>query len=513
MNSKEKMALKIIQKNKGNITLSVFAVKMNIKYSEAQELLKSIIKKYKCSFLVTENGELIYDFGEDFSLQNSSGEKIKYILSLFLKIITEFSFGLLYITLRWTVWLPVYLTGKLIKNDTTDSSKISNADLNDIINIIRPENSRITNFTIPHSKDLNRFSCASRIRAEFVNKWHWKKLRRSKQDIEFMKYINAVGGIVSAMDWAILFDTSLDNAEKAITSLYIKYQADIRVSESGGLFFDFSAELSKNNDKPPVPKFYETGIIKLLLPPEKKTLAYVIVLTTLFLVSYTAIALTLISLFSDVPFISGWLDNNNSIFFLSILPGLLIMIINWPAYTYPIFGLMTLFLVAGVLLVVAEFIFKFTGNTEILTNITTLPWLNQKPTMRPVMIAFGVIWISGSALSFPVTLISSVKHFISMKGRNRWFRMALHSYLVKYDTPIPATPSDAARFLNKYTPYKVPLPSVKGFIQTMDALKADFKNDKYYFTVINAQKNAILTEKPLHEVSKTIIYSSNDSKL
>lgn len=514
MNKKQKKALFVIKENGGNITLPVFATQMNAGYQEASYLLKSIIKKYNCNFLVTENGELIYDFGKNINIKISLLEQFKNIIGLLSMVITELSFGLMYITLRWTIWLPIYITGKLIKKDISDSDKITNITLNEMINTIRPQNPRITNFKIPEEKELKNFSCYSRIKAEFLQKWHINTYKKNREKA-FMRYVESVDGIVAPIEWAILFNTGLQEAEKSITDLYIKYESDIRVSESGELFFDFSAELGKHKKTPPIPEFYKIAFLKALIPSKEKNLIYFSVLTILFLVSYTSTALIIISLFSDVPSVSACLDSNTSIFIISILPGLIIMMINWPAYTYPMFGVLSLMLIAGSLLLLLEIILKLTGNTEIMVSITNSQLMKEinKNHVIPLII-FSSLWLLGSLLAFPTVLISTILRIIFMKKNNYLFKMALHSYLVKdSDKSIPITPFEVAEFLNHYTSYKVPIPSNKSFIHILDEFKAELRDDKFIFSIVNAQITAILTEKPLHKISKNLVYSSNDDDL
>ncbi len=511
-------AIEVIKANNGKITLPALTAQMDTDRMSALQALKALMRRYRCNLLVTDDGDIIYDFGRNFRAAEPFVSLVRtYVATSFITLWKVVETWMLYVV--WTIVgsirriTPVigmvfmgpggYILGRLLENDNVDDpggdDDVTDADRK-LADMATPQPTRrVWEFPMPDPDISGKYPFKSRLYAEFDNLKHWR-LPKHHRDRLFMAYVNRVGGLVTPMEWAMLFDTDLREAEDRITKLYAEYDADVKVSDTGELVFDFTKALGKDYGPEPVPRFYEMIFRRQVVKSSTRLPLYSYVLLTLF--SYLLFMLVFVLLYLFPHSIDTGI-------------GSLVLILLGPA----IFNLISQYAINE------NFRVLLLGSMMILPLLMSgiLAIFRQGLDFSHIaslsMGGFLALWYGGASLGFFYMLLEVSLLIRLLRRRDLWFRVAMHGYLVTHDYRIPADPSEAAAELNKLTAFKVPVPKDKEFTRAIAALGGELAAPDdpqapafFVFDRLKAQQAAVNTIKPAHAPGdQKVVYESDDT--
>ncbi len=269
-------AIHVIQANQGRITQASLAAQAGIDQARAIEVLKHLVLQYRCTLKVTDDGDVIYDFGPDFMPRNTLARRISDVFLVIRRHATDVLLRLL------QVWVLIFLFVYTIVFIVVTVGTFSAADVitklfvdmaKGVLDALLGRNSthrmlyeavkgqgrrlweadwaRVDKAKIPlHEKVWTAFFGTLTL-----------PLTRARRRALFMSYVNQVGGVVVPVEWATFFECDLEAADQEITELYASYGADVRVTDDGTLVYDFSAVLGKGFEQDlPVPCYLYSGL-------------------------------------------------------------------------------------------------------------------------------------------------------------------------------------------------------------------------------------------------------------
>ena len=523
-------AIEVIKANNGRITLPALTAQMGTDRMRALQALKALMKRYRCNLLVTDDGDIIYDFGRSFrAVEPFVSLVITYVAAFFIMLWRLVESGILYVV--WSIVgsigriTPIvgliflgpggYILGKLMENDIAaldldelrkrlKKHKDNPDDTDTLFNLVgmaTPQPTRrVWEFSMPDPDISKKHLFGSRLKAEFDNLKHWHKPKHH-QDRLFMAYVNRVGGLVTPMEWAMLFDTDLQDAEDRITKLYAEYDADVKVSDTGELVFDFTRALGKDYGIEPAPRFYEMIFRRQVVGASTRLPLYSYVLLTLF--GYTVFGFMFAGafLFHHINLDLGSTWN-------TIVLGIVIFNLISQFFLNENFRLLSFAFMLLIPLAVAM-VFGIFG-VDLLKD-PDLPLFSLG--------GFLALWYGGASLGFFYMLFKVFGLVVLFSRRNLWFRMAMHGYLVTHDYRIPADRKEAAEELNKLTAFRVHVPSNKGFTRAIAALGGELAAPQdpqapafFVFNRLKAQQAAVGTIEPEQAPGEQkVVYESGDT--
>ncbi len=557
-------ATEVIRANNGKVTLPAFTAQMGTDRMTALQVLKSLMRQYKCNLIVTDEGVIIYDFGPNFRPHHPAlAILVMNIVVFFIKVWDVIKARSLFAA--WYVTLPNedlygmdYYDDKQEKQDNAarkeqDEDAFSWVDRERkkgealATRVIAGKNKRVFEYPMPDQSFMHTYPPASRLYADIANMKHWI-IRKNTRNRRFMNYVNAVGGKVTAMEWAVLFDTDLREAEDAITALYAEYESEVHVSTEGELVFDFSAALGKDFGLPPAPLSHKFTLMRATIDPGLRAGIYFMGLFRLLGALDMFIVLPLLMLLYPASYHGFDLSHLGIIGFFWLVIGFLNedRIFGSPDDPDDVYGteflkwvILAIFIGLPVKYIVDLF-WMAQGVPQVLFLISfilalmvfSIMFVDMKRFMIYEIAMFGGIFISALLVSWNVVppghgafifitmaimfigwmielgavspiaffpLLSQVFTMIRrLKNRNLWFRLALHEHLMHRNTGIPPDPSDAAAFLGKECPFPVPVPSNRGFTRTIADLQGELQapNDPskpafFVFPRVQGQKRAL----------------------
>lgn len=252
--------IRVISQNKGRITCTELAAQTGADQFDALETLKKLVSQYNCVLKATDAGEVLYDFGTDFKPRVSIGQNLAELMLVIRRHATDILLRILQIWVLvalfiYTIVFTVATFGGFTAADiiaklfTDMAVGIKDAVLG------RQSTHRLLTraMTKPGQRlwevdwlnpDQDKIPLHEKVWTAFFGTLRLPMTRTEQQET-FMAYVNQVNGVVVPVEWAEFFECDLDNADQAITSLYAKYGADIRVTDNGTLIYDFSAVLGK----------------------------------------------------------------------------------------------------------------------------------------------------------------------------------------------------------------------------------------------------------------------------
>lgn len=506
---KLKKAKNIIIANKGQIILPALAAQMNAKRIDALETLKRLIQMYNCTLKVTDDGTLIYDFGKNFNTRSSHrlGQYIHYIVM---------AWHFLMLGISYMIWSVMNIVLAYASQDDfvpCEENEKGRCRKVDILDRLSPHALRVTKVRPPSNDRISELPSQDRLRTKIMNLELMTRSHKTRKK-EFMAYVNKVGGIVTAMDWAILFNTDLQTAEDEITALYAEYSADIKVAEFGELVFDFSADLGKAYKATvPRPRFYDLSLLRKLTPNTSGVLLYGLTTVMMLLIIYDLAVLTpYLGLYIwHFPSQLNWLK--------AILHPLLISSITTPPDVMIMSIQAFLFMILFGVFVPVTVIFVLTFPLDLLLALAFYAFVSKQtftliysgPTVVLMFLLSGL-----AILAFPLFIARMFLLLRLVRNKDLWFTASLHEYLMRtQDGGIPPNGKDAADFLSNTLDHEVPEPSGRGFTRIMAGLQADLASpddpdqlDKpaiFVFPRIRAQQMIV-------SQTKTIVKQDKKSK-
>ena len=570
---REEEILEAIKANKGKLTPHLLAGQLHLDIKDAQRLLKEFMKAYKVEILVTDKGELVYNFGETPKRLVKEKRSIwPYIfialgvlLLVFLLLIGAHVLLVLLIFGLGLMVIPVDSTRKVLTwflcqvLDNTPQAPAQNQSPKDSKNKKKKdsdnpfaeidENLPLTKFSVtkrlfsqdfPDVKQLReevrRFKCEQRTTfVYFSDSVDLDNVLPSyAQDDIFLDYITATNGIITVSEWALLFGVTLKEAKKALTNLYIKYDADVWVDEQGNLIFDFSALLSKNSpDKKGatkwsiIPKFFYHFYLEAFWDKTSSQMGNAIVVLS-FLQNFPMIFLALLGMARYFPSLATGLRNSSVFTFMLLwsIPSILISIIpNYYAMVAPIFLSFIAAFLIGLLAYLQIHVFYpvLHGIVHVFPFLDFLTkasapflaiynkFLHSKDILDTGIVDAGFLMVGISLAASPFYFLYKVWAFRRVHRDFERFKSALYYFVLITDSPVPADVKEAAKTLGDYCGYTVPVIKDKDFSSILGGLGAEFTdNGLFCFPAIKSQKEAVKKEKPRHELSGKVVYSSED---
>jgi len=509
----ELKAARVIRNNDGRTTLSSLTAQLGIDRLSALTALKMLMQKYRCNMKVTDDGGLIYDFGRDFSPIESDYHPITWFFLVLWDLWQTWMIFVIWGTVGSLRYLSSILgffarlshkrepANKGLPLYADDNSDIDNTTGEKTLEALaRPDDARrATEFTMPERGIARYFSIKDRLHAELINLKQWK-VPGYKRNKLFMSYVNRVGGVVTSMEWAVLFDTDLREAEDRITELYAEYDADVKVSDDGELVFDFSAALGKDFGPKPPPRFYTLTVMQEVMEAGSRPFLYAYTMIMLLGFAIIWLGVPLFSLLSandiiiHIPPIIGTT-------MLSV--GIVVLIIS-AFLNEHFFRVLFIGLILGGLVGVA---------VALIGGQDKYFMIGAAVTAASIFLLWGI----AALLAFFTLIPNVIKLTGLLKNNNLWFRMALHAWLMQSDAGIPTDSREAATALSSVVAYPVPVPSEKGFTMAIAALGGDLlapddpeKPAFFVFPRIRAQKKAVRDFTPEHKAMNedAVVYTS-----
>lgn len=261
----------------GKVTTAQVAAEVLMSVPETENSLRRLAQKYLCHLLVTEDGEIIYDFGKTFEPRVGTIYKISEFLKIvFYQLWRGFVFAFkIWIVLMMVVYFIFYVcclialfilaggkrlpnlegVGRLflrlikhirkkeeVKESLDDSGIVKGKNLWEMD--VDTDQYRMQRKTIPYYEKVFLFV--------------FGKIKRvitlKVKERCILEYIKENKGVVVASELCGLLGLSLDEAEAEIARIYAKYQGEIDVTEDGVLIYRFPAlirDFKLNMQEPP----------------------------------------------------------------------------------------------------------------------------------------------------------------------------------------------------------------------------------------------------------------------
>ncbi|WP_020528980.1 hypothetical protein [Flexithrix dorotheae] len=278
MANPEKEIIKSIQNNQTKLTVADASSITGLGIEESKSVLETLFEKYRCNLKVTENGDLIYDFGNKLFLRTEKTFKEKWaeikayiggLLMIIFKILI--TVVLLVYFVIFTVILILIIIAASSKNDsdTGSSSKKSGGGSfgNFMITQIFFSELRsifywhtITGNTV-YSKD--RYGYRHKVyqpRSGAINKNKKSKvaavydfvfgpprveIHPLENEKEAVSYINQNKGIITTNELMGLASWRKPEAENFFSKLLLNFDGEGKISDNGTLFGDFYTLIRK----------------------------------------------------------------------------------------------------------------------------------------------------------------------------------------------------------------------------------------------------------------------------
>lgn len=255
----------IIKKCKGRVTAGDIVSSLALSRASAEEELKNIAKDLRCFLEVTEEGELIYNFGETLSLRLSLKDRASFFLRKFL-----FSFRDTIIFL-FKIWIMVMLflyfivyffillfliggSGGRVRIDLRPMVELLKSFIKKIAVASKKRKDGVEYLSL---KDKSIWEIPVEFKYEEIKPPVYQKifhfvfgsppplLGEKERDVMIINYLLLHKGIIAPSEIAALFGMSIQRAKEEMSRIFVKYEGEFEVSDEGVIIYSFPSVMKR----------------------------------------------------------------------------------------------------------------------------------------------------------------------------------------------------------------------------------------------------------------------------
>lgn len=241
MDATESAILRAVGRIGGAVTESQLCGATGLAPATIAPALRSLVRRFDCVLRVTEDGEILYDFGRDLRDRLGPADRALEVARAAVAllgvagarafqvwmVVMLLGYGLVYSVAIWAILDRV--AGRVGPFPAEAVWRAITGVLRGAFSRRAPLHERRSDW--PFHERLWAFLFGAT--PAFPT--------RAARDRAFVAHAIANRGIVGASDWALLFGTSLEAAEAEVARVHADFGAGVRVTPGGTLVYDFSA--------------------------------------------------------------------------------------------------------------------------------------------------------------------------------------------------------------------------------------------------------------------------------
>lgn len=258
MDRRQETIIQALRKACRPMTEGELAAATGLPIGELKSALKAVMSQYRCVLHVTDEGEILYDFGairgrssDIFWATLSRG--YDFCVTFIRRAIKLWTAVMLCVYGLFYVMAATILIERFMGGDCRRRSRRLRKELSAFIRGLAIDDVEGAAAAIARPYDTTP-PLHERISLAMFGV-HDPYRFRGARDRGFLAWAIANKGLVAASDWMRLFGTSLDEAEREVLRIYADYGADVFVGESGSIIYDFRFMLATGKgvawEKPP----------------------------------------------------------------------------------------------------------------------------------------------------------------------------------------------------------------------------------------------------------------------